>query len=286
MTLCSIYDLPAIYDRVMPPGPCEAFYAQRARESGGPVLELACGTGRLTVPLARGGSDVVGLDLSPAMLARARQRAADKGVNVTFELGDMRSFDLGRRFSLVIVSCNSLAHLTRGTDLRDGLTNIARHLAPAGILAFDVVNPDVRELGRSDLHRLEFDGGAHSAACISVDEDCSYDAIRQLRTLRWRVREAARPGFRQLAPLVLRQFFPQEVPLLLAAAGLKLTERYGDFAGSPLTGDSPNQVCIARRLRRNRSRTVCTDATDDSPRNCGRSEASRARDERERVPRS
>ncbi len=75
----SLYDVADLYDAIVPPGPCEAFYRQEARARGGPVLELACGTGRLTLPLARDGHDVVGLDASEAMLAGARRKAAQAG---------------------------------------------------------------------------------------------------------------------------------------------------------------------------------------------------------------
>ncbi len=76
----SLYDLAEVYDAILPPGPCEPFYREEARRAGGPVLELACGTGRLTVPLAQDGHEVVGLDASTAMLARAREKAAGAGV--------------------------------------------------------------------------------------------------------------------------------------------------------------------------------------------------------------
>jgi SAM-dependent methyltransferase len=75
MPTVALYDEPALYDLVVTPGPCEAFYRELARRTDGPVLELACGTGRLTVPLARDGQEVVGLDASPAMLRAARAKA-------------------------------------------------------------------------------------------------------------------------------------------------------------------------------------------------------------------
>jgi SAM-dependent methyltransferase len=245
MSAPSIYDFPTIYDRVMRPGPCEEFYTNLATMAGGPVLELACGTGRLTLPLARTGRQVVGLDASSAMLDRGREKAAAEGVEVTFVEGDMRSFDIGQLFSLIVVSCNSLAHLTTNDDVRACLTRVARHLAPGGVLAFDVINPDVRALARAECEAVRVDLGPNPCSGIAVEEFSFYDPIRQVRVLHWEVRE---PGVavRELAPMPLRQFFPQEVPLLLAGAGLELGARYGDFAGNPLSADGLNQICIAR----------------------------------------
>ena len=89
----SLYDEADLYDAIVQPGPREAFYREQARQWGGPVLELACGTGRLTLPLARDGHEVLGLGASRAMLDAARRKAA--GLPVRFVLGDMRDFDLG-----------------------------------------------------------------------------------------------------------------------------------------------------------------------------------------------
>ncbi len=276
----SLYDLPGLYDRLVPPGPCEAFYGQLAVEAGGPVVELACGTGRLTLPLARRlaglGQTMTGLDNSPAMLARARAKAA--GIAVTLVEGDMRSFELGRRVPLVIISCNSLAHLTEPEDLRACLTRVARQLTPDGLLAFDVVNPVAGPPGPAIVRH-----STRIRSDVRVEAVERGDATGPFRLLEWRVlgrREeccgARDRGIRDplradassgagaatgdacglasstpLAPLVLRRFPPRELPDLLAAASLDLVARHGDFAGSPLTDESANQVCIAR-VRRDR----------------------------------
>ena len=124
-------------------------YRDLAYQIGGPILELACGTGRLTIPLARDGHDIVGLDASSAMLRSAKSKT--DGLDIMFVHSDMRNFDLGRRFPLIILSCNSLAHLTSNEDLKAGLDRVAKHLAPGGVFAFDVINPDIRMLANPTL---------------------------------------------------------------------------------------------------------------------------------------
>ncbi len=245
-TLASLYDIPAIYDRIMQPGPCEPFYDDLARRTGGPVLDLACGTGRLTIPLASRGHDAVGLDSSATMLGQARRKAAELGAALDFVEGDMRCFTLDRAFPLILITCNSLAHLASREDLLACLGCAARHLAPGGTLAVDVVNPDVRALARTEPTRLDL--GPNPSTAIAVEEWASYDPVLQLRELRWRIREP-NTASREIAPLVLRQFFPQELPLLFEAAGLDIVSRYGDFASNPLTEHSLNQICLAQ-LRR------------------------------------
>jgi SAM-dependent methyltransferase len=241
----SLYDVADLYDLIVPPGPCEAFYREEARRWGGPVLELACGTGRLTLPIADDGHDVVGLDASRAMLAAAARKGAEARVQARFVLGDMRDFDLGQRFGLVIISCNSLAHLTSRGDLRSCFAAVRRHLSPGGILAFDVVLPDPRLLAQPAGMARRLDLGPNPASAIEAEEIAHYDPVDQLRTSHWRIRQP--DGQEQaMAPLVLRQFFPQEIPLLLETEGLELMAHHGDFARNPLEAWSLNQVCLAR----------------------------------------
>ena len=87
-----------------------------ARQTSGDVLELACGTGQLTVPIATAGFPTVGLDLSAHMLTTARERSATANVSVEYVLADMRNFDLGRKFALIFIARNSRLHL-HSTDL-------------------------------------------------------------------------------------------------------------------------------------------------------------------------
>lgn len=241
----SLYDVAELYDAVTPPGPCESFYRKEAQRSSGPVLELACGTGRLTIPLARDGHEVVGLDASPAMLALARRKAEQASAPAVFVQGDMRAFDLGRRFGLVLISCNSLSHLVEPDDLRSCFAAVRRHLAPGGVLAFDVVLPSPRDLVAPEGGARRLDAGPNPSSAIQAEERVEYDPVRQVRTAHWSVRPPGRAPI-ALAPLVQRLFFPNELPLLLGAAGLELVARHGDFARNPLAPWSLNQVCLAR----------------------------------------
>ncbi|WP_458095558.1 class I SAM-dependent DNA methyltransferase [Roseomonas sp. WA12] len=241
----SLYAAADLYDAIVQPGPCENFYREEARGADGPVLELACGTGRLTLPLARDGHAVVGLDSSRPMLEAARRKAREGGIGASFLQGDMRNFELGRRFALIVISCNSLAHLSEPEDILACLSATCRHLAPGGTLAFDVMQPDLGALSRPEQGPRRLDLGPNPSSAIEAEEVSSYDPVTQLRTSRWRIRRAGQPE-QAMAPLVLRQFFPRELPLLLRAAGLELVARHGDFARNPLGPGSLNQICLAR----------------------------------------
>lgn len=250
MSCPSLYDVPLLYDRLVRPGPCEGFYLHLAQQTGGPVLDLACGTGRLSIPFALAGHEVVGLDSSAAMLRSARAKAREANAKIKFVEADIRAFALKRRFALIILTCNSLAHVNLTDELRECLMQVKRHLAPGGLFVFDVTNPDVRQLAQSRAGCVQLDVGLGWATDLIVEEIASYDQVQQIRVAQWRVRGTGGRVW-EIAPLRLRQFFPQELPLLLESAGLELACRYGDFDGNPLTNKSSNQICVAR------SRTTC-----------------------------
>lgn len=121
-----------------------AFYLECARQFGGPVLELATGTGRVLVPLAMQGIEITGLDLSGAMLARAAEKLHAQGIDherVQLVEADMTNFELGRQFALAIVPFRSFQHVTEPAAQRAALRCIHRHLKPGGFLVIDMFDP-------------------------------------------------------------------------------------------------------------------------------------------------
>lgn len=235
----TLYDDPKLYDRLAPPGPCEAFYDGLAPDSAS-VLELGCGTGRLTIPLARRGRSVIGLDASTPMPSAALAKAAAMGASVSWVQGDMARFELDRRFDLIIVSCNSLAHLTTRKALEGCLAFVRRHLAAGGVFAFHVVNPDLKLLRRPVSERVN---RALAGSGVQLRETVRYDDESRIREAHWRVHD--RDGSVREVAFHLRRFRPDELPDLLQPAGLRLAERYGDFDRRLFGGRSRLQVCLA-----------------------------------------
>ncbi|QIG42208.1 class I SAM-dependent methyltransferase [Nocardioides anomalus] len=237
----------ALYDRLFPGGDeAVAHYRAAADRAGGSVLELGSGTGRKLLPLAADDHPCTGLELAPAMLERARHAAADRGLTVDWVAGDMRAFDLARTFDLVFSSGNSLLHLLETADLLSCLRAVRRHLAPGGRFVFDVFNPHPRLLAAADGARrtradLGFDDPDRGPVTVDVAE--TYDAAAQVTRGTWSFSSADERDF-LVVPLALRSVFPQELPLLLAAAGLRLVERLGDWSGTPFTGAAALQLCV------------------------------------------
>ena len=243
----SLYDRPDLYDLMSPADPeMEGFYVSEALQRGGRVLELACGTGRFTIPLARAGLEVVAGDLSEQMLASARVAAAEAGVAIDFRQLDMRDFDLGTRFDTVIVAVNSVLHLHQIDEFRSFFGCVERHLAPEGRLVFDAFVPSLALLTRAAGERHPVGSFGTGPDAPSVEETIAYDPIRQISHVEWIWSRPGAPDFWR-HPLEMRQIFPQEMPVLIAHGGLRLLERFGGFDRSPLGPDSHRQVCICGR---------------------------------------
>jgi SAM-dependent methyltransferase len=233
-----------LYDLLFPPGARAEFYLALVRRYGGPVLELACGSGQYLVPIARAGFRAVGLDASAAMLDGARRRAAAGGADVALVEGDMRDFDLGERFGLVFVARNSLLHLHATDDLLACLAAVRRHLRPGGALALDVFNPDPALLAQPPGRRAPVMSVAHpTLGRVDAEATSDYDRATQVNRATWYLSAPGRPDF-LVAPLHLRSLYPQELRLLLRAAGFSLVAHHGDYDGRPFASGSRQQVCV------------------------------------------
>ena len=243
----SLYERPDLYDLVAPRDPTlERFYVEMARERGGSVLDLACGTGRLAVPLAQAGLRVTGGDISADMLLRARCHAKAQAIAIDFVQLDMRDFDLGgRTFDTIIVAINSVMHLQSLIEFESFFRSVARHLSSKGRLVFDAFVPSIQMLCRDSKLRQSVCVVVHNELGeILVEESLvRYDPLTQISDVIWYWSSDKERDF-WTSSLRMRSIFPQEMPLLIASGGLRLERRFGDFDGSPITSKSPRQICV------------------------------------------
>ena len=234
-----------------------AFYQRVARQFGGPVLEIGGGSGRIATAIAKDGADVTALDASRPMLKQGRARArdelrkADGHGEVTFVHGDMRSFDLGTKFPVVLAPFNTLLHLYEPADFAACFECVSRHMAKDGVFVFDVRMPNLRELNRDPTRVYRSRGFRHPTLGhrIEYTERFEYDALKQVQhvTIRFEPGPGAPSGANAVETLLSqRQIFPNELRALLALGGLRLAARHGDFTGRPLRGDDAQQVVTAR----------------------------------------
>lgn len=242
-----LYDDADLYDFVSPPDSAmERFYVEAVGGHGRKVLDLACGSGRFTIPLAKSGAQVTGVDLSETMLEKARERAISSGVEVQLVKLDMRDFELDTLFDSVLIAANSLLHMHTAADFARAFATIRRHLAPGGVLAFDVFVPNARMLSLPVTERQPVANFVHpELGEVSVQETISYNPVTQVSQADWYWSTSTQPEFRRTT-VYMRQLYPQELPLLLQHNGFTLVSRFGNFEGQPLDAQSWQQVCLCQ----------------------------------------
>ncbi len=209
------------------------FYVEEALAAGGPVVELACGTGRITVPIARAGLLVIGVDRSAGMLEVARERAAEAGVAELVDLrhGDLREPPVPERVPLVLVPFRSLLHMTTEADRERALAACLALLEPGGRLVFDVFAPGTEDVDATHGRWIERETG--------IFERADWDAGARTLTLSVRRGDEA-------STMLLAWLSPIEWQRLLERAGFQVEELYGWFDRRPYGGEE-DFVFVARR---------------------------------------
>jgi SAM-dependent methyltransferase len=207
-----------------------AFYLEEARRSGGPVVELGVGTGRIAIPIAAEGIHVIGVDSSRGMLDVCARRAALAGVDVDLRVGDLREPPVRERVPLVICAFRSLLHMHTEEDRRRALSAARELLLPGGRFVFDVFTPGSEDIEQTHDRWLEREPGIYELA--------RWDEADRMLTLTVR-------GPQGETTMALAWLAPDEWRRLLEEAGFAVEACYGWFDRSPLK-DGDDSVWIAR----------------------------------------
>ena len=236
------------WDDSYDPAPYVAFYRSVVGQGTRSVLDLGCGSGTITTELARGMAErsegaktrVVGVDESPEML----RVAAERHPGIEWVRGDLRSPPVDGPFDLVTCCYNTLQHLHSGEDLAQAFAAVRRLLAPDGIYAFDVAQPNLDWLARPERDLLVREITDREGRRLELREDRFYNSDSLILTTDWRLQQGG--NGRPVARIrhELRQFFREDVERGLATAGLAIRERYGNLDRSPFDAGSRRQVLV------------------------------------------
>jgi SAM-dependent methyltransferase len=236
------------------------FYVEEAKQAKPPVLELACGTGRVLIPVAKAGVQVYGLDSSPAMLNVCRRKVAELSADVqgriTLAQADMCDFSFDERFGLIYCPFRAFLHLMTTENQITALRNIHGHLREGGRFALNFFSPDARFVaegagrGRGAAKiRQEF---AHprSGNRVIVWATLGHDPVNQLidtYIIHDEVDTQGRLLERSYKPMRLRWIYRYEFEHLLYRCGFEVEALYGDFDRSPFTEIHQELIWIARK---------------------------------------
>ncbi len=223
------------------------FYLRQVREYGEPVLELACGTGRVTIPLAEEGFQVVGLDVSTSMLSQARRKATECGVQIEWVEADCRDFHLERKFNLVLFPFTSMALLHDLESVEACLSCVKEHLENDGRFIIDYFNPCfdflVRDLAK--CYPVAEYPDPDGRGQVMVTENNVYDAAHQINHVKWHYRIGEQAEV--VEDLDMRIFFPQELDALLHYNRFAVEAKFGSYDETPFESSSVRQLTVCHR---------------------------------------
>ncbi|WP_371409651.1 methyltransferase domain-containing protein [Micromonospora zamorensis] len=240
----SVFDDPGLFGRLWAadydgpgnpdPAPAVDFLADLA--DGGPVLELAIGTGRVALPLAERGLTVHGVEASEEMVAQLRAKPG--GDQIPVVVADMADVPVKGEFRLAYLVFNTLFNLVDAERQADCFRNVARVLSPGGAFVIETFVPDPRDFDSDE--QVQVRSVTEDSATIRLHK---YDRPAQ-RFIRQTITFDAEGV--HLKPFAMRYAWPHQIDEMAQQAGLRLTERYADWQRRPFHADSPSHISVYR----------------------------------------
>ena len=226
------------------------FYLGLAKAARGPILDLACGTGRIMLPCLKAGADVDGLDLSPGMLSRLRQKASALGFEPRLHQASMSSFHLPRRFALIIITFNAFVHNLTTDDQLATLKTCRDHLEPGGLLAFDTYFPGPAcTAAPSGTREMEMEiPHPQTGLPVRLWDTRSFDRVEQLQFSCTEIEMLDASGkviATHPSKTTVRWIYKAEMELLLRVAGFARWKILGGFDGRPLLHETDAMIVQA-----------------------------------------
>lgn len=246
-----------LYDYVFKSRNDVSFYLDMANQFGGPILEAGCGTGRILLPLARAGFEIVGIDINTSRLAICETKLAEESdktrARASAVFGDMCNFSLNREFALLITPFRSFQHLLTSKDQRTALLNMKRHLQPNGNLILDIFNPSIPFLANSQY--LEEFGDEppiilpDGTQILQRDRVISRNYWSQIQEAQevYYVRYPDGSEERIVKSYSSRYTFPYELEHLLTTVGFSIETMFGDYDKSAFGDKYPGELIVIAR---------------------------------------
>jgi len=209
------------------------------------ILELCCGTGRLTLPIAQAGYRITGVDYTPSMLEQAKAKASAAGLSIPFVEADMRTFDLPEQYDLIFIPFNSIHHLYQNEDLFQTLRAVKKHLKEGGLFLLDCFNPNISYIvegqkGLQEVTNYTTEDGRE----VMIKQQMRYDSPPQINRIEWHY--FIDGVFDSIQNLDMRMFYPQELDTYLTWGGFQILHKFGNFEEAAFDDDSDKQIFVCQ----------------------------------------
>ncbi len=209
------------------------------------ILELCCGTGRLTIPIAKEGYSISGVDYTSSMLEQATVKASEEGLVIEFIEADIRTLDLQKKYDLIFIPFNSIHHLYTNEDLFMVFNVVKKHLKEGGLFLFDCYNPNIQFIVEGEKEEKEIAAYTTSDGReVLIKQTMRYETNTQINRIEWHY--FINGAFHSIQNLDMRMFFPQELDSYLEWIGFIIVHKFGGFEEEAFNGDSEKQIFICQ----------------------------------------
>ncbi|MEM9362159.1 MAG: class I SAM-dependent methyltransferase [Bacteroidota bacterium] len=241
-----IYDA-SVYDGMNTQlGDLEFYKKWMPKDKNANILELCCGTGRLTIPLVKEGHHITGLDFTPSMLEQAKKKAAQEGLQIPFVQGDMRTFVFQDKFDLVFIPFNSIHHLYTNQDIFRTFSSVKKHLKEDGLFIFDCFNPNIRYVVEAETEEKQIaEYTTEDGREIVIKQTMNYESATQINRIAWHY--FINDSFDSTQNLDMRLFYPQELNSYLERMDFTISHKFGNFEEKPFDDSSEKQIFICQK---------------------------------------
>jgi SAM-dependent methyltransferase len=207
------------------------------------ILELCCGTGRLTLPIAKDGYYICGVDYTSSMLEQAKAKASEAGLEIAFIEADIRTLNLQQKFDLIFIPFNSIHHLYENEDLFKVLNVVKNHLKDGGLFLLDCFNPNIQYIVEAAKEQQEIAAYTTSDGReVLIKQTMRYENKTQINRIEWHY--FINGAFNSTQNLDMRMFFPKELDSYLEWAGFNVIHKFGGFEEETFNDNSEKQVYV------------------------------------------
>ena len=222
------------------------FYKRWLPQSiGARILELCCGTGRLTLPIAKDGYNISGVDYTSSMLDQAKIKASEAGLEIRFIEADIRTLNLQDKYDLVFIPFNSIHHLYKNEDLFRAFNVVKNHLKEGGLFLLDCFNPNIQYIVEGEKEPKEIAAyTTEDGRKVLIKQTMRYESKTQINRIEWHY--FINGEFNSIQNLDMRMFFPQELDSYLEWSGFDIIHKYGGFEEEVFNDNSGKQVFVCQ----------------------------------------
>lgn len=218
------------------------------KEVNAEILELCSGSGRLTIPLAKEGLKITGVDNSKSMLEQAKIKTKNEKLEISFILADIRNLDLTKKYDLIFIPFNSIHHLYDNQDLFDTFKVVEKHLKDNGLFIFDCYNPNIQYITEAEKGKNKIaEYTTTDNRKVIIEQTMKYESITQINRIEWHY--FINDVFHSVQNLDMRMYYPQELDSYLKYSGFTILHKFGNFDEDKFNNKSEKQIFVCLKSK-------------------------------------